>query len=84
MMSALLIMSRALPSMQRYLIARGRRKLVDFYTRIFGGGWLLISSRNPLSGRKNSPNTGEDLPSPALEKYSENGREVDALVTGLR
>jgi hypothetical protein len=81
MMSALVIRSHALPSVRRYFIARVRKEPVDFYTRIFGGGWLLISSRNPLPRRKNSPNTGEACLLQHRRNTTENGREIDALVT---
>jgi hypothetical protein len=57
-----------------------KRRLV-LYTRIFGGGWLLISSRNPLSQRKNAPNTGGACLLHDRRIATENGREMDALVT---
>jgi hypothetical protein len=66
---------------QKNAIPAVKKERFDYYTRIFGGGWLLISSRNPLSQQKNAPNTGEAGLLQDRRNATENGREMDALVT---
>ena len=82
MMPALLVSSDVPPPVRRYLIAIAGKKRIDFYNNgLFAGDSRLIGYRNPFAGQENSSITSDLCFLQRRRNTTENGREIDALVT---